>query len=61
MTGEMEIIEQVRFDKGAISINDLLYAKARNQQSLSRYISAGYAYHNAQFYLDYLLENGEKS
>ena len=59
MTEEMEIIEQVRFDKGAISINDLLYAKARNQQSLSRFISAGYSCLNAQFYLDYMLENGD--
>ncbi len=59
MTREMEIIEQIRFDKGAISINDLLYARARNQQALSRFIDAGYTYQNAQFYLDYLLENGE--
>lgn len=59
MTREMEIIEQVRFDKGAISINDLLYARARNQQALSRFVNAGYTYQNAQFYLDYLVENGE--
>jgi len=59
MTREMEIIEQVRFDNGAISINDLLYARARNQQVLSRFINAGYTYRNAQFYLDYIVENGE--
>jgi len=59
MTREMEVIEQVRFDNGAISINDLLYARARNQQALSRFINAGYTYRNAQFYLDYILENGE--
>ena len=59
MTREMEIIEQVRFDNGAISINDLLYARARNQQALSRFINAGYTYRNAQFYLDYIVENGE--
>lgn len=61
MTQEMEGIEQIRFDNGAISINDLLYARARNQQSLSRYINACFNYQNAQFYLDYLLENGEKN
>ena len=59
LTREMETIEQVRFDNGAISINDLLYARALNQQALSRFINAGYTYRNAQFYLDYLLENGE--
>jgi len=59
MTREMEVIEQVRFDNGAISINDLLYARARNQQALSRFINAGYTYRNAQFYLDYIVENGE--
>ena len=59
MTREMEVIEQIRFDNGAININDLLYARARNQQALSSFINAGYTYRNAQFYLDYLLENGE--
>ncbi len=60
MTRKVEIIEQVRFDNGVISINDLLYVRARNQQTLSRFINAGYTYQSAQFYLDYLLENGEK-
>ena|GEM_PF-368940 len=60
MIREVEIIEQVRFDNGVISINDLLYVRARNQQTLSRFINAGYTYQSAQFYLDYLLENGEK-
>ena len=59
MTRETETIEQVRFDNGAININDLLYAKARNQQALSRLISAEYACLNTQFYLDYLLEDGK--
>ncbi len=58
LTGETETIEQVRFDNGAINVNDLLYAKARNQQSLSRLISAEYACLSAQYYLDYVLENG---
>ena len=60
MTKETEAIEQVRFDKGAADINDLLYAKARNQMALSRYINAGYNYMISRFYLDYLLERGEE-
>ncbi len=58
MTAETQTIEQVRFDNGAISVNDLLYARARNHQALSRLISAEYACLSAQFYLDYVLENG---
>lgn len=59
MTGETQTIEQVRFDNGVINVNDLLYAKARNQQAMSRLISAEYACLSAQFYLDYLLEDGK--
>jgi outer membrane protein TolC len=59
MTSETETIEQVRYDQGAADINDLLYAKARNQLALSRLIAAGYSYAAARFQLDYLLEQGE--
>ena len=59
MTRETEAIEQVRFEQGAADINDLLYARARNQIAESRFIGAGYSYKTALFYLDYLLENGE--
>ncbi len=59
MTRETVAIEQVRFDRGAADLNDLLQARARNQLALSRYITAGYTYENAGFYLDYLLEKGE--
>ncbi|MBA3007858.1 MAG: TolC family protein [Proteobacteria bacterium] len=59
LTRETEMIEQVRFDKGATDVNDLLSAKSRNQLALSRSIAARYSYHNGCFYLDYLLENGE--
>ncbi len=59
LTRETETIEQTRFDKGAADLNDLLYAKARNQLALGRLISARYSYQSGHFYLDYLLENGE--
>ncbi len=59
LTRETELIEQTRFDQGATDVNDLLYAKARNQLALSRSIAARYSYQNGCFYLDYLLENGE--
>jgi len=59
LTLETESIEQTRFEKGAADLNDLLYAKARNQLALSRSITARYSYQSGRFYLDYLLENGE--
>ncbi len=60
LTQQTVAIEQVRFDQGAASINDLLYAQARNQLAQSRFISAGYNYKTARFQLEYLLETGEK-
>lgn len=59
LTRETETIEETRFKKGAADLNDLLYAKARNQLALSRSISARYSYYSGRFYLDYLLEKGE--
>ncbi len=59
LTRETEKIEQVRFDQGAVDINDLLYTKARNLLAESRFIGAGYNYKIACFYLDYLLEKGD--
>ncbi|EFK08849.1 outer membrane efflux protein, partial [delta proteobacterium NaphS2] len=61
MTRETETIERVRFDNGAISVNDLLYAQARHQQATARLISARYACLSARFYLDYLLEKGKQA
>ncbi len=59
LTRETETIEEIRFEKGAADLNDLLYAKARNQLALSRTITARYSYYSGRFYLDYLLEKGE--
>ncbi|WP_457574805.1 TolC family protein [Desulfolithobacter sp.] len=59
LTRETEKIEQVRYNKGAADINDLLYAKARYQLARGRLIEARYNYASARFYLDYLLEKGE--
>jgi len=59
MTREAAAIEQVRFDQGAADINELLYAKARNQLAKSRFTAAAYTCETTRFYLDYLLENGD--
>ncbi len=59
LTSETASIEQIRFDRGAADINDLLYAQARNLMAESRLIGAKYDYRAARYYLNYLLENGE--
>jgi len=59
MTRKAATIEQVRFDHGAADINELLYAKARNQLAESRFTAAAYTCETTRFYLDYLLENGD--
>jgi outer membrane protein TolC len=59
LTSETARIEQIRFEKGAADVNDLLYARARDQLAASRSITARYNYQSSRFYLDYLLEKGE--
>ncbi|RLA73444.1 MAG: hypothetical protein DRG24_00045 [Epsilonproteobacteria bacterium] len=60
LTSESEKIEQIRFDNGAADINDLLVAKARSQLAKSQLITVSYQHRIAHFYLDYLLEQGDK-
>jgi len=60
LSRETQKIEQIRFDNGANDINDLLLAKAKAQLSLSQLINAKYQYKLQNYYLDYLLENGDK-
>jgi len=58
LTTESAAIEQVRYDKGAADINDLLQAMARRQLAASRVTETAYGYLAARYYLDYLLERG---
>ena len=57
---ESQTIEQARYDAGVATLNDLLLAKSKTQLALSQMIQSKYAYQNGMFYLDYLLERGEK-
>ena len=57
---ETEKIESIRYENGASDINDLLYTKARFAMAKSSYIQAKYSYQNAIYYLDYVMERGEK-
>ena len=57
---ESEKIEEARYGAGVATLNDLLLAKAKTQLSKSKMIQSRYAYQNGVFYLDYLLEQGER-
>jgi len=57
---ESEKIEEARYQAGVATINDLLLAKAKTQLAKSKMIQSRYDYQNGIYYLDYLLERGEK-
>jgi outer membrane protein TolC len=53
-----ESIEQVRYDSGVATINDLLLARGRTQLARAKTIESKYNYQKSIYYLDYLLERG---
>ncbi|MCF6205654.1 MAG: TolC family protein [Sulfurovum sp.] len=53
-----EKIERVRYENGASTINDLLYAVSQTQLAKAKLIESKYNYQKGKFYLDYLLERG---
>ncbi len=55
-----EKIEQVRYQNGASTINDLLYAKSQTHLASAKLIESTYNYQKGKFYMDYLLERGVK-
>ncbi len=57
---ESEKIEEARYEAGVATLNDLLLAKSKTQISRAKMIQSQYAYQNGVYYLDYLLERGEK-
>jgi outer membrane protein TolC len=54
-------IEKARYESDASTINDLLLAKAKEKMIVSKMIQSKYNYQKSKYYLDYLLERGEKS
>ena len=53
-------IEKVRYDNDALSLSDLLDTSAKKKLIYAKVINAKYNYQKAKYYLDYLLETGEK-
>ena len=57
---ESQNIEEARYSAGVSTLNDLLLAKAKTKLAKSRLIESQYNYQNGIYYLEYLLEKGEK-
>jgi outer membrane protein TolC len=57
---ESQKIEDVRYNAGVSTLNDLLLAKSKTQLAKSKLIQSKYEYQNGIYYLDYLLEKGER-
>ncbi|MFK5975754.1 MAG: TolC family protein [Sulfurovum sp.] len=55
-----EKIERVRYQNDAITLNDLLYAKSKTHIAKAKLIESRYNYQKGKFYMDYLMERGEK-
>ena len=53
-----ETIENVRYNNGVSTINDLLYAKSQTHIATAKLIESKYNYRKGKFYMDYLLERG---
>ncbi len=53
-------IEEVRYQSGVSTINDLLYAKSQAHIAKAKLIESKYNYQKEKFYMDYLLERGVK-
>ena len=53
-------IEEVRYNNGVSTMNDLLLAKAQAQLAAAKTIDSKYKYKKSKYYLDYVLERGVK-
>ncbi len=60
LTKKSEKIENVRYKNGVSTLNDLLLAKSKTEFALSKMIQSKYDYQKNIYYLDYVLEKGDK-
>ena len=52
--------ESVKYDNNAVTLTDLLDYQAQEKLAYSKMISSKYEFQKAKYYIDYLLERGEK-
>lgn len=53
-------IEKVRYENGVATLNDLLLAESKTLFAKAKLIESKYGYQKSIYYLDYILEKGEK-
>ena len=53
-------IEQVRYESGSATINDLLFINAQKELAKAKMIDSKYGYQKAIYYIEYILEKGNK-
>ena len=57
---EISKVEQVKYENNAVTLTDLLDSRAKAELAYAKMISSKYEFQKARFYIDYLLERGEK-
>ncbi len=58
LSRESEKIENIRYQNGAATLNDLLLAKSKTLQTEAKVIDSLYSYQKSIYYFDYILETG---
>ena len=57
---EIEKAQMLKYENSALALTDLLDTKAKTALVYAKMINAKYEYQKAKYYIDYLLEKGEK-
>jgi outer membrane protein TolC len=57
---EIAKVEEVKYENNAVSLTDLLDSRAKAELAYAKMINAKYEFQKAKYYIDYLLERGEK-
>ncbi len=57
---EIEKVETVKYENATVTLTDLLDSQAKAELAYAKMIHAKYEFQKAKYYIDYLLERGEK-
>ncbi len=57
---EIQKAQKIKYENDALTLTDLLDTKAKEAISYAKMINAKYEYQKAKYYIEYLLEKGEK-
>jgi len=60
LLSEIVKVESLKYESDAVTLSDLLDSKAKEKLAYAKMISSKYEFQKAKYYIDYLLERGEK-